>query len=39
MQGRNLTGRQYIADYTNGLRPGAPRAVIAGVTVRFNGGD
>lgn len=37
VQGRNLTDKEYISDYSNGLRPGAPRAVIAGVTVRFRG--
>lgn len=37
IQGRNLTNKEYIADYQNGLRPGAERSVIAGVTVRFRG--
>lgn len=37
IQGRNLTDKEYIADYQNGLRPGAARSVIAGVTVRFRG--
>ena len=38
IQGRNLTDKEYIADYQNGLRPGADRSVLAGVTVRFQGG-
>lgn len=36
VQGRNLTGRQYVADYHNGIRPGAPRTVVAGLSVVFD---
>jgi Fe(3+) dicitrate transport protein len=35
VQGRNLTGKDYVADYQNGMRPGAPRTVVAGVSVVF----
>jgi Fe(3+) dicitrate transport protein len=35
VQGRNLTDRLYISDVQDGLRPGAPRTVVAGVGVRF----
>lgn len=35
IQGRNLTDKNYVADFSNGLRPGAERAVIAGVSMRF----
>lgn len=35
VQGRNLTGRDYVLDYQNGMRPGAPRTVVAGVSVVF----
>jgi Fe(3+) dicitrate transport protein len=35
VQGRNLTDKLYISDYSNGLRPGASRTVIGGVTIRF----
>ena len=33
--GRNLTDKLYIVDIENGIRPGAARTVIGGVTVRF----
>lgn len=36
VQGRNLTGKKYVADFQNGMRPGAPRTVVAGVTVVFD---
>jgi len=36
LQGRNLADKQYVADYQNGMRPGAPRTVAAGVTVLFD---
>lgn len=36
VQGRNLTDRLYVADFQNGMRPGAPRTVVAGVTVVFD---
>ncbi len=36
VQGRNLTDKQYVADFQNGMRPGAPRTVVAGVTVVFD---
>lgn len=39
VQGRNLTNKEYIADYQNGLRPGMERSVIAGVSMRFGGGQ
>lgn len=35
VQGRNLTDRRYVADYNNGLRPGAARSFMAGASVRF----
>ncbi|MCS3902864.1 Fe(3+) dicitrate transport protein [Methylohalomonas lacus] len=35
IQGRNLTNKLYITDSANGLRPGAERTYIAGVTVKF----
>jgi Fe(3+) dicitrate transport protein len=35
IQGRNLTEREYIADFSNGLRPGPGRALIGGVALRF----
>jgi Fe(3+) dicitrate transport protein len=35
VQGRNQTGQDYVADYQNGMRPGAPRTVVAGVSVVF----
>ena len=33
--GRNLTDKTYIVDIENGIRPGAARTVMGGVTVRF----
>lgn len=33
--GRNLTDKLYIVDIENGIRPGAARTVLGGVTVRF----
>ncbi|WP_439639036.1 TonB-dependent receptor family protein [Nevskia sp.] len=33
--GRNLTDKTYIVDIENGIRPGAARTVIGGVTIRF----
>src|SRR5690606_4204078 len=36
VQGRNLTDKQYVADFQNGMRPGAPRTVVAGLTVVFD---
>jgi len=33
--GRNLTDKLYIVDIENGIRPGAARTVIGGVTIRF----
>jgi Fe(3+) dicitrate transport protein len=33
--GRNLTDKTYIVDIENGIRPGATRTVLGGVTVRF----
>lgn len=35
LQGRNLSDRLYVTDHENGIRPGAERSVIAGVTLRF----
>ncbi|KAA0874178.1 TonB-dependent receptor family protein [Nitrincola tapanii] len=35
IQGRNLTNKLYIADIQEGIRPGAARSVMAGVTLRF----
>ena len=35
VQGRNLTDKLYVSDYSNGLRPGPSRTVIGGVTIRF----
>ncbi|MEX0619041.1 MAG: TonB-dependent receptor plug domain-containing protein [Pseudohongiellaceae bacterium] len=34
-QGRNLNDKLYIADLENGIRPGAERTFVAGVTWRF----
>jgi Outer membrane receptor for Fe3+-dicitrate len=34
-QARNLTDRLYIADLENGVRPGPPRTVLAGLDLRF----
>ena len=36
VQGRNLTGKQYVSDYQNGMRPGAPRTVVAGLSIVFD---
>lgn len=36
VQGRNLTDKQYVADFQNGMRPGAPRTLVAGVTMVFD---
>jgi Fe(3+) dicitrate transport protein len=35
IQGRNLTGKEYVSDYSNGLRPGAERSLIGGIALRF----
>ena len=35
LQGRNLLDRLYVSDLANGMRPGAQRSLIAGITVRF----
>jgi Fe(3+) dicitrate transport protein len=35
LQGRNLTDRLYVSDVQDGLRPGAPRTIVAGVTYAF----
>lgn len=35
VQGRNLSDKLYISDVQDGIRPGAPRTVVAGATVRF----
>ncbi len=35
IQGRNLTDKLYVSDVSDGLRPGAARSVMAGVTTRF----
>lgn len=35
LQGRNLTDKLYITDFSNGLRPGAERTFIGGITVKF----
>ena len=35
IQGRNLTDKLYIADIQEGIRPGAPRSILAGVTFNF----
>ncbi|MBS3805059.1 MAG: TonB-dependent receptor, partial [Oleiphilaceae bacterium] len=35
LQGRNLTDKLYITDVQDGIRPGAERTVVGGVTVRF----
>ena len=35
LTGRNLLDKLYISDIENGVRPGAPRTVVAGVTVTF----
>lgn len=35
VQGRNLTDKLYITDLENGIRPGAERTVVAGITLKF----
>jgi Fe(3+) dicitrate transport protein len=35
LQGRNLADRLYVSDVQDGLRPGGPRTIVAGVTVAF----
>lgn len=35
IQGRNLTNKQFISDYVNGIRPGPERTVVVGFTSRF----
>lgn len=35
VQGRNLTDKLYISDVSDGLRPGAERTIVAGMTVKF----
>lgn len=35
LQGRNLTNKLYVSDFANGLRPGAERQVMGGVTLSF----
>jgi Fe(3+) dicitrate transport protein len=35
LQGRNLANRLYIADVQDGLRPGAPRSIVGGVSLSF----
>lgn len=35
VQGRNLTDKLYISDVQDGIRPGAERTIIGGVTVKF----
>lgn len=35
IQGRNLTDKDYISDYSNGIRPGAERTLMGGVSLRF----
>ena len=35
LQGRNLLDSLYISDLANGMRPGAQRSLLAGVTVRY----
>jgi Fe(3+) dicitrate transport protein len=35
LQGRNLLDRLYVSDLANGMRPGAERSLLAGLTVRF----
>jgi Fe(3+) dicitrate transport protein len=35
VQGRNLADRLYVSDVQDGLRPGAPRAILGGVSLRF----
>ncbi|WP_123591020.1 TonB-dependent receptor family protein [Salinisphaera orenii] len=35
IQGRNLTDKQFITDYVNGIRPGPERTVVVGFTSRF----
>ncbi|MCD1631072.1 TonB-dependent receptor family protein [Marinobacter shengliensis] len=35
VQGRNLSDKLYISDVQDGIRPGAPRTVVAGATVKF----
>lgn len=35
VQGRNLANKLYISQLENGVRPGAERSVIGGVTVKF----
>ncbi|MFC3607818.1 TonB-dependent receptor family protein [Stutzerimonas tarimensis] len=35
IQGRNLTDKLYIADIQEGIRPGAARTLVGGVTFRF----
>ncbi len=35
IQGRNLLDSLYISDLANGMRPGAQRSLLAGVTVRY----
>lgn len=36
IQGRNLTDRRYVSDYSNGMRPGVERTLSAGLTLRFH---
>jgi Fe(3+) dicitrate transport protein len=35
LQGRNLADRLYISDVQDGLRPGAPRTIVAGLSIGF----
>ncbi len=35
LQGRNLTGRQYLSDLENGMRPGASRSIMVGLELQL----
>lgn len=35
LQGRNLSDKLYIVDIQEGIRPGAPRTLLGGVTLKF----
>lgn len=36
IQGRNLTDKEYVSDFSNGLRPGAERTVIGGISLQVD---
>jgi Fe(3+) dicitrate transport protein len=35
LQGRNLADVLYVSDVQDGLRPGAPRSIVAGISIHF----